>query len=295
MWFNLSPSIAIVNDLKNCDLLIIGSPHGIHLQDHRRAPEKIFIFLQMLEHLFRPADRAWVELCRKFYTSPHPMILLSFWNYEWLVEKYNRTGVTFYVGNGVNTKDFPIRAGHKNTKTILMESPITTNPTKDVDRIGLRVATRLRKEGYVIIGYGRTPCPADIFTSFIERPTADEMNVMYSVARILLKATRYDARSTSPMEAMTKACVTVRAIELGDDDLINQINCLRGSYDEESLYYNAKAVLTDDDIRQTLAENCLDYVEKFSWDYWFPKIEAILTGHPDRVESLLQQNVKANG
>lgn len=286
-WFKLSGSIPIYNDLKKCDCLIICSPHGIDLQHHPLAPGKIFIFLQMMEHLFRPLDRGWRERCEKFYTSPNPLILGAYWNFDWCVNKFGRTGPTYYVGNGVNLKDFPIRQPKKDGKTILLESPISTNPVKDTDQVALKVATRLYSEGYRIVGYGADMVKSEVFSIYFDRPTLDEMNLLYSQATILLKATHYDARALAPMEAMTKRCVTARAITLGDDDLIHNVTAMRCGYDEEALYYTAKTLLTDQELRERLSAACLDYVQAFSWEYWFRKIKAILQGKPESIEHLL--------
>lgn len=287
-WFNLHPSIPIYDTLRKCDCLIITSPHGIEFERHIWAPPgRTFIFLQMMEHLFRPSDPKWNDRCEKFYTSKNPLILGAYWNFDWLTKKYNRTAPTYYVGNGVNLKDFPIQQKRKDGKTVLLESPFSTNPVKDVDQIALNVAARLKDEGYRIIAYGATRGSSEVLNNYCECPTLDEMNLIYSNSTILLKATKYDARALAPMEAMTKGVVTARAIMLGDDDLIHGVTAMRCDYDEEALYYNAKALLTDEKMRQTLANNCIEYVQKFSWTYWMNFIRAILHDKPEAEKCLL--------
>ena len=98
------------------------------------------------------------------------------------------------------------------------------------------------------------------------------MNQLYSQATILVKATLYDARACAPMEAMCKGTVTARAIMHGDDDLIHGENCLKCGYDKDHLYRNAKELLTNHELRKRLANNCIEYVRKYNWDYWMEVI-----------------------
>jgi hypothetical protein len=111
---------------------------------------------------------------------------------------------------------------------------------------------------------------------FYVLPDLETLNFLYSNATILIKATQYDARSCSPMEAMTKGTVTARAIIEGDDDLHHFKNCYRVSYDVDKLYYAALTLLKDDTLRNILACNCISYVQTYTWDYWMEKIVGIL-------------------
>lgn len=279
-WFKLKDSVTVTENKRyaaTCEILIIGSPHGIDLQDTARG--KVFIFLQMMEHLFRPGDKSWLRQCMKFYKSPHTMILGSNWNYIWCRE-FGRTAPTYYVGNGVNIEDFPIYVGPKEELTVLLESPVSSNAAKDVDSIALNVAAALKTEGYNIIGYGAHAYKGTIIDEYHVAPSLARMNYLYERATILIKATKYDARALAPMEAMTKGCVTARAIEYGDDDLLHEVNALRCGYNYDELYRNSKRLLQDHELRKQLSENCLDYVQKFSWDFWMKHIVSILNGNP---------------
>jgi glycosyltransferase involved in cell wall biosynthesis len=209
------------------------------------------------------------------------LILISGWNKRFIEKNFHcHHEYIHYVGNGVNFNDFPIMADcKKDGKTILVEGWESTNPTKDVDAIGPTVAQMLREDGYRILAYSQMPLERfpDTPHEYYFRPSIERLNQLYERATVLIKASKYDARACAPMEAMTKGTVTVRAISLGDDDLINDKNCIRVPYcNEVDLYREVKALLNDNEKLTRLKNNCLEYVQKYSWDYWMPQIERIL-------------------
>lgn len=280
-WFTLNGKVQIIQKIdvwiERVDCLIITSPHSIHHQDHPQCPKKVFIFLQMLEHMFHDGDD-WRVKCEKFYESRHPMILISKWNENVLREFYERKGDIYYVGNGVNTQDFPIEISPKDGRTVLVEGWEGYNSAKDVDMIAPKVALRLRQEGYRVIAYGQVKLKTmpEALDNYYYKPSLSLMNQLYSEATILLKASRYDARACAPVEAMTKGTVTARAIIEGDDDLEYGINCYKVPYSEERLYNVAKIILTNEKIRNQMSAGCIEHVKKYSWDYWMNEINNIL-------------------
>jgi hypothetical protein len=282
-WFD--NKVPITNNptiLKKCDTLIITSPHGIELEDHPSAPKKIFIFLQMMEHIFQEGNVAWKKRCMRFYNSKHPMILGSHWNAQWCRD-YGRKSPTYYIGNGVNLKDFPIVTEKaKEPLTVLVEGWEAYNPAKDVDSLGPRVAGRLRADGYRILAYSQFPLKTmpHIPHEYYQKPSLAKLNDLYTRAHILLKATCFDARALAPMEAMTKGTVTARAIVHGDDDLINNVTALRCEYREEPLYEITSRLLKETELRETLAANCIEYVQKFTWDYYIEQVLQVINNHP---------------
>jgi hypothetical protein len=281
-WFNISDSVQLagVANMFQMDTLIITSPHSIHLQDHPDRPRKVFIFMQMAEHMFRPEDKAWVDRCWDFYTSPHPLICISKWNQEEISGPGGRSGPTYLVSNGVNLDDFPIDNKKKDGKTVLVEGLFSSNPSKDRDGIGFQVASKLKQEGYRIAGYSQNK-PSyqcrQMFHEFYWQPSLGQMNDLYSRATIMVKATRFDARSCAPMEAMTKGTVTARAIMKGDDDLIDGYNCLRAPYNAHYLYSAAKELLTNHHLRDELARNGFEHLKQNSWIIWMDRINNILS------------------
>lgn len=275
--FTIHESISVVRGITAgaWDVLVIGSPHSIGYQE---APGmKKVLFMQQCEHLFRPKDKQWQAMCFEFYRSRHPMILYSQWNHQY-VNQFRR-GPTYYVGTSVSFDDFPIMDTFKDSRTVLVEGWEPTNPTKDANNIGPRVAERLRKEGYHIMAYSQLPLRTlpKVPHEYLQKPSLQALNDMYSRASILIKATLNDARSASPLEAMTKATPTVRAINQGDDDLMHDVNCLRSGYDEEALYQNAKRLLENPEWSDRLGANGLQYILKNSWRQVIKPINEIIT------------------
>lgn len=271
-WFEIKPEVKIcdIQALWECDCVIFTSPHDVHLFDMVLPHQKVFTFLQMMEHLFQPTNPAWLSDCKKFYTSPYPMFSISEWNMDWMQNKFGRTGELIYIGDGVNFDDFPIEHTEKDGTTVLIEGWQAGNPSKDRDNITHEVAAWLQKDGYKIVAYGAVRNVTDrrILFDYHCKPSIKLLNQLYSQATILIKATLYDARACAPMEAMSKGTVTARAIMHGDDDLIHGENCLKCGYDKDQLYRNAKELLTNHELRKRLANNCIEYVRKYNWDYW---------------------------
>lgn len=279
-WFPLNPKIKVVplEEMKHCDLLIITSPHSVHLTEHMHCPNKVVLFMQMAEHLFRPQDRVWLQRCMDFYRSPYPMIAISRWNIELLSHQFIRKAPTFHVGNGVNLDHFPLEMPTKDGRTVLVEGWESLNPSKDPEQIGPKVADRLKKRGYRIVAFSQSPLRTmkTVPAEYYQRPNLETLNQLYREATILLKASRFDARSCSPIEAMTKGTPTVRAIIEGDDDLLHGHNCLRSGYEINHTYENAIGLLRNPELYLRLAEGCHHHLRHNGWDTWMPRINDIL-------------------
>ena len=274
-WMNIN--CKIVNSLElsvRSDLLIVTSPHGAFLLDKDKPVKKI-VFLQMMEHLFNVNNKKLFINTMALYNAKCPLISISQWNIRQLQNSFKRTGITKYVGNGVNLDDFPISDKPKDGKVILLESPEPTNFCKDVDKIAVKVAARLKAEGYIIKGFGIKKTQDNIYSEYIVNPDLATMNRLYEEAAIMIKATRYDARSTAPLEAMTKGTVTVRGIIEGDDDL-NTSNSFKTAYNYDKVYECAKYALENKEEREKRAKAGLEYVQTYTWDYWMNQINQIL-------------------
>lgn len=277
-YWDINPGVKIVgSDMGGMDCLIVTSPHSIHFQNRPDCPDKVFLHCQMAEHLFNK-DRAWQLMCREFYTSKHPMLSISKWNIDLFRSEFKRTGETHYIGNGVNFDHFPIEKPEKDGKVVLVEGWEARNPAKDVNKIAPVVAHRLKRDGYTIVAYGATPLRTlgHVPQEYYQKPSLEKINELYSRATILLKASKYDARSCSPVEAGTKYTVTARAIIQGDDDLIDGVTCLKTPYNEMKLYKAAKALLTDHDLRNKLADGMAEHLKANNWDSWMKKINQII-------------------
>ncbi len=278
-WMRVAPHVRLVESdeaLEQCGTLIVSSPHGVEYLTRRGV--RRFVFLQMLEHLFRPNNRTWQHACAKAYRTDDPLILISGWNERVIRTQFRRRGPIEQVGNGIDLTDFPIERVKKSGDVVLVEGWDAGNVTKDVDGIGPKVAARLKADGCTIVAYGRNDDPRTpgILDEYHAKPDLATLNDLYRKATILLKATRYDARSCAPVEAMTKGTVTARAIVEGDDDL-DATNSIRVGYDQRQLYRAARRLLDDEGLRAELSENCIRYAEEHSWDKMMPRIRAVLS------------------
>jgi hypothetical protein len=91
----------------------------------------------------------------------------------------------------------------------------------------------------------------------------------------MIKATKYDARSTAPLEAGTKGTVTIRSIIEGDDDL-NDSNSFKTGYSYDKLFDATMFAINHPDQLKEKSDNIKTYVQTYTWDYWMYKINEIL-------------------
>lgn len=280
-WCKISDKVELLrsDSMSGYDCLIITSPHSIDFESRKDTSKKVFIFAQMAEDLFSPNNSEWTKKCKRFANSKNPMFSISQWNIEHF-KKQGRVAETHYIGNGVNLDDFPISTKPKDGKTVLIEGWECYNNAKDVNLIGHKVAKKLKDAGYYVIAYSQFPITKDMkfLNEYYNSPSLKALNELYERATILVKASKYDARSCAPMEAMTKGTVTARAIEKGDDDLISGENCIKVGYDEIALYGACSVLLHSEMVekREIMAQNCIEYVQKYNWDYWMEIINNIL-------------------
>lgn len=286
-WYNIKDSVDVngFSKFQESDVVILTSPHSADFLDLILPKQKCFLFLQMAENMFKPDDVQWFRLCKKFYQAPYKMFYISKWMMEYLNDNFHRNsfcGRDHYLHNGIDFDQFPIikRMSEKSMNTILIEGiEPGNNPTKDVDRIAARVGRRLLNDGYIVYAYSQSkPDYNDCFTTHFAKPSLPVLNELYTVATILIKASKYDCRSLSPLEAMTKGTPTVRAIIQGDDDLITNLNAIRVGYDEDKLYGAAVSLLKNTSYRTMLSMQCISYVQNnCDWDNILPDVLKIIS------------------
>lgn len=256
--------------LINEDVLIICSVHHVHLIDLKLKARK-FAYIQMIEHLFQPGNVRFKMMAMRHFKEL-PFITISDWGLEEII-KYGNKHRYLRISNGVNFNHFPIVNKRKKT-TILLESPVPTNPTKDKNRIALRIGSRLKDMGYKVVGYGAFKPDLDI--EFHIAPDLKTLNKLYSDALIMIKATQLDFESTAPLEAGTKGCVTVRGINKGDDNLIHEFNALKVPYNENLVLDQTLRILKDDDLRKKLSWNMMNYIQGNTWEKQVKQIEEFI-------------------
>lgn len=305
-WCKVSPEVKLCGSemIWEADIVILTSPHSAHLLDLILPHQRCFLFLQMMEHMFRPWDVNWLAMCKKFYNADFPMFSISEWNMIMLSDTFKRKQLfytdqtwqpillnnvnTHYITNGIDLEQFPIIRAPKDGVTVLVEGwEPGDNPTKDVDNIGPKVAARLREEGFRIIAFSGLPLRTmkNVPHEYIRAPDLKMLNELYTRATILIKATKYDARSTAPIEAMTKGTAVVRAIVQGDDDLSGgedgvAKNCWKTGYDENSLFRDALFALRNPDARQMVVDNAFRHIKQHcNWDVVMENVYKIINDH----------------
>lgn len=267
-----------------CDVVLATTPPLAVMISQMDLRAKRFYLLQMAEDIFWN-DKRWLETCLKSYQVSFPVIGISQWVQSY-IESKGRKAPTYYIGNGVS-RDF--QPGKKDKGlTVLVEGWIGYNYAKDQDAIGPKVAKRLKeKYGARIVAFSQFPlrnAPAKLFPvheeydEYYTAPSGAELVQLYQRATIMVKASRFDARSCAPVEAMSCGTVTARALMRGDDDLYHGINCLRCGYDEEQLFGIASRLIEDKQLQATLQARGLKYREDWlSWERWISVVEDIFT------------------
>lgn len=283
-WYPVSDRVRVTTDLwlEQYDCLIITSPHFSYMCGdlpeliYGQFTGKRYVFMQMLEHMFRPGDRVWVKKCNEFYHAPFPMFYISKWNYAEL-GRTNPDDV--YVQNSINPDLFSFEEPEKDFKTVCVEGWEPTNQTKDINHLGAATAKYLKqKYGFHILSYGAKPIKfrPQACSEYYKMPNLERILDIYRRSFLLVKATVCDASSTVPFEAATKNCLTIRAISRGDDSLIHGYNCLKGAYKLDWLISACDEAIFNSDGRERMLNNFRDQLKRNSWEVIFEDVNDVL-------------------
>ena len=244
----------------------------------RKAKRKVY-FVQMMEHLFfKGLDQRRHNDARESYR------LAKKWGFEfitiapWLKDRLTEFGAdSIIVPNGVNMSEFHPRRDPKE-HAIVIEGD-GRNYAKDTEQITLKVALELREAyGYKIWGYAALHKPwHDRYDTFIHKPTTAQMRKLYSNAKFMLKASRYEGRACAPVEAMCCGTPSVRGIIEGDPDIIDGYNALRVGYDYQELhdaaFKLASNLATGGTLYEKLQKGCKEYAQtKLRWEPMITKL-----------------------
>lgn len=241
-----------------------------------------YYFVQMMEHEFFNVDTAGYKAARASYVlaegAGFQVITIARWLRDTLKSQWQLPSVV--IGNGVNRDDF-YPDGDKQ-HAILVEGD-ARNRAKDTEEISWRVAVQLREEfGVKLWGYAATPNPyISQFDRFKIKPTTEQMRQMYSQAKFLVKASKYEGRACAPVEAMACGTTSIVAITKGSDDLVGGRNCLRVNYSYDKLLRAGRKLLRKrNSLIHKLTFNALAYADEFlDWDPIIGQLEEIYSGH----------------
>lgn len=239
--------------------------------------KEYFYFVQMMEYLFStPNTKAYhdAKISYDFAVSEgFRFITIANWLQETLEEEFDAPSII--VPNGVNKSDF-FPVGDKK-EAIIIEGD-DRNPAKDVDHLSWRVGRIIREEygielwGYAAYRHSR----ASELDRFFVKPTTRNMREIYSGAKFLLKASKYEGRGCAPVEAMCCGTPTIRAITSGDDDVIDMVNSLRREYDFRSLLDAARSVMDQGGLLAQITIGAKKYADKnLNWSDKIDLLESI--------------------
>jgi len=265
-WIKLGKDVVLgrphVYDNANMDIAVATGWKTVPFVFNEMDCPKVW-FNQMAEWMFYGPSSPHRGVVKAVYNQwgNLPMINIS----KWVAVATGHT--EFVMGNGVNKGHFYNDGGPRH-HAILVEGD-NRNYAKDQEAVGWTVARALRDVYDVELwGYaGYHHDHATLFDKFIVKPSHKQMRRLYSGVQFLLKASRYDARACSPVEAMCCGTPTVRAIIKGDDDLVHMDNCLRTEYSIEALSEAATRVLEDQGLLQHLRSCARHYAAKhLNWE-----------------------------
>lgn len=240
-------------------------------------------FLQMAEWLFAPKDSDPYRALMRDFATPIDVMAISGWLAE-LAETVPGRKV-YPIRNGIDTRLFypePFADVPQDGAIRVVLEGLTPNPAKDVDDMAARAVRRLRWDGgYKIVTGGFSQFNVQLFEydQFWHNPPQHVIRKIYSSGDIFLKATRYEGRPGPDMEAMACGAVVCRAIGTGDDDLINDVNCLKVGYgDFDGFLENFRRLCDDADLRKRLRDGGLEYAKSHPWEGAIDLVEEALTG-----------------
>ena len=215
------------------DLVICCSPHSVWTL-HGRNFDRSIVWAQMAEHLWSK-HRVFTERCTRWYK--HENIIV---NSNWLLEFMPQAKVCrTWLQDDFEWKPQRIKYD------ILLESPFSNNPTKDVNHLAFKAAQHLQQlyRRIRVAGYGKKHYASSTWgtaiNNYIVQPKHSTLENLYSQSRLLLKATKFDGAACALIEAARYGCVSVRAIDKGDDHFTNEWG-YRCKYNEDEFFYMAE-------------------------------------------------------
>lgn len=262
------------------DVAIATSPNTLTTCQAIPASKRVY-FVQMMEHLFERPGSAGFRTCLDSYREARlagfKFITISNW-LKTELEALSGATDTPILPNGINRDHFYPETSDEGSPYLLVEGD-NRNYAKDVNGIGWQVALTLaQRHGLRVVGFaGSVHNYSAALDTFMLRPSVPQMRRLYSNCRLFIKASRFEGRSLSPLEALACGAPVARAILRGDDDLVDGQNCVRTTYDQESFLQAVERLLMDEAERIRLRQNALNYAqERLGWTPIMDQLERLL-------------------
>jgi O-antigen biosynthesis protein len=284
-WFPLKvPICSLASWRGQCDVLVATSVETYAPVKYSTRAVRKWYLMQMRESYFRMMDREWWDKAEGTYADHSvPIYTISQWGADFLKKEHGWKDVPI-IRNGVNRQHFYPDLDVKHGRHIwLLCEGHQYNSAKDTEGITWKTAIELKKKypdtvriaGYSVVAHRFQSS----FDQWVLSPSCEQLRCLYCRSYMLIKATKYDFLSCSPVEAMACGVPTVRGIIEGDDDLIEGYNSLRCGYDLEEMVGTADRLLGDHTLYLKLVSGCLEYTEQsLGWDDKVDAIENLYRG-----------------
>jgi len=249
--------------------------------DPRFGKAKRMSFVQMRDDLWFQEGSPQRTEYETYYQLPLEPITISQWLYDEMGKHHE---VVHLVPNGIDfnlfyPEPFPGEERKRRWPPRILVEGWTHSEVKDQSEMAFFAIDALRSEGieFEVWGFSQY-APRWEFDRYWLLPSQDDIRHIFSSCDILMKASRFEGRPGPDLEAMACGCVVNRAIEKGDDDLLDRNNCLKVAYGDQAAYNaNTLKLFSDPDLAEVLRQRALEYVHQTkNWDDILPKLEAAL-------------------
>lgn len=282
-WFKLNCRLVDGRGLQQeYDTVVVTNPTTADKGLLPSADRRVY-FVQMQEALFfREGTAEYAEAIRTYRLAARNgfrFITIANWLEAFLRDMGAQD--VHQIPNGVNERHFYPEFDGQPTRDFILVEGDDRNEAKDIEGIGWRVAIELRRQyGIKLKGVAATRHRYRMdLDEFVMNPTEADYRRLYSNARFLLKASRYEGRSLAPLEAMACGTTICRALIKGDDDLMDHVNCLRVGYNYDELLAVASSLVEGNGtgLLTALTAGAAQYAAKrLRWGPIIDRLEGLL-------------------
>lgn len=197
---------------------------------------------------------------------------------KYLKDKANSLGENaIYIENGLNFDDFYyIEKKEKNTLMMLYHSDECVKQSRKALKILIEIKEIYPQLKIILFGVGKREGNIPEWIEYYQLPTKEKLRDLYNRATIFISPSKIEGWALPPAEAMqcqTCVCVTdipgheyVSHLETGYK-ISDQLDNLR-----EALIF----LLENDELRKVLEENGYKYIQKFTWERAYLKLQNVL-------------------